>query len=380
MKLPAQHCAPTDLGLELADGARWVIGALDEEAEGTVQELGRVMQLGTGEGKGGGKSRGKGTGRVCVVSGWKGGYGGRTVVCRLGPARGRHAEVFRMERIATAIVEHSLARGGLLLHAALAVRDRYGVLLAGPSGVGKSTASRRLPAPWQSLSDDSVLVVRDKAGRYWAHPWPTWSLLRKKGTVASWPVEQAVPLKALMFLNQSSFDRAEPVGTTLATALVVESALHLIETVTLTQDGYASRAICRKYLRAAWALAAAVPAFRLQVSLTGRFWEEIERAVLREQRIVQNPESRVQNPELQRENTGARQQTRAKADKAKLTNPGRRTRSVPEPPRGLLSGRPKPMLVLFRTRDRAYLKLVRGRRVTASANDLLREWYYGGGR
>jgi hypothetical protein len=316
-----------------------------------------------------------------------------------------------MERIANAIVEQSLARGGLLLHAALAVRDGYGVLLAGPSGVGKSTASRRLTLPWQSLSDDCVLVVRDKDGRYWAHPWPTWSLLRKRGTVASWPVEPAVPLQALMFLNQSSLDRAEPVATTPATALIVESALHLIETVTLTQDGYASRAICRKYLRAAWALAAAVPAFRLQVSLTGRFWKEIERNVItaktepesttktprheeacgeqtakdaktakfrkelsadyadghrRGIRIDQNSDTRNQNAEVPKD--GA-------ADKGGRATSARTTRSVPEPPRRLLSGKPRPRLVRFQTRDRVFVKLVRGRRVVASVNDLLREWY-----
>ena len=29
--------------------------------------------------------------------------------------------------------------------------------------------------PWRSLCDDATLVVRDASGRYWAHPWPTWS-------------------------------------------------------------------------------------------------------------------------------------------------------------------------------------------------------------
>jgi hypothetical protein len=327
---------------------------------------------------------------------------------RLGPARGRYAEAYRMERIATAIVEQSLARGGLLLHAALAARDGYGVLLAGPSGVGKSTASRRLPRPWESLADDCVLVLRDASGLYRAHPWPTWSLLRDNGTVASWPVEQAVPLRAMLFLNQSSFDRAEPVTATLATALIVESALRLIETVTLTPDGYASRAICRRYLRAAWALAAAVPAFRLQVSLTGRFWEEIERAVESEprintdehrwgNRIEKNPETRIQNPELRGEprvdshgiridqdsetrNENAELRRERAADKGRKTANARRARSIPEPPRGLLSGRPKPRLVRFQSGQRTFLKLVKGRRVVASADDLLREWYVRDGR
>jgi SynChlorMet cassette protein ScmC len=347
-----------------------------------------VMQLRT--------VKGRGRGRVWVVSGWKGGYSGRAVVCRMGPARGWNAEVLRMERIATAMAGQSLARGvRLLLHGALAVRDGSGFILAGPSGIGNSTASRRLPTPWEPLSDDCTLVVRDANGLYWAHPWPTWSLLRDNGPVASWPVEQAVPLKALLFLRQSPFDRAEPVATTPATALIMESAVQLARTVAVTPDGDANRSICRKYLRTAWALAAAVPAFRLQVSLTGQFWDEIERAVESEprintdehrwgHRIEQNSElprkgSRNRGVEGSSEGLRTSQKAEIREQNARLrrneATKTRRRRSVPNPPRRLLSGSPKPRLIRFRTGSRTFLKFVKSRRVVASVNDLLREWY-----
>ncbi len=385
------------LGLVLADGQRWVIRGLDPEAEATVRELGRVMQLMPVEGRGRGK--------VCAVSGQKAARGGRgaakgRLVCRLGPARNRLTEVLRMEQIATILAEQSLARNGLLIHGALAVRDGVGFILAGPSGVGKSTASRRLPSPWRSLSDDCVLVVRDANGRYWAHPWPTWSLLRDNGPVASWPVGQAVLLKALLFLKQSPFDRAEPVSITPATALIMESAFQLARTVVATPEGDANRAICAKYLRAAWVLAAAVPAFRFHVSLTGQFWNEIERAVPTEPRINtdghrsgyrtrQNSECRMQNAELREEGTtadyrdgqtasAASQKAKAKSQKPKPSESATQTRerrSVPEPPRRLLSGNPESRLVRFEPRHRIFLKLVKGRRVVGSANDVLREWY-----
>ena len=268
-----------------------------------------------------------------------------------------------MERVATAIAEQSLASGGLLLHGALAVRDGAGFVLAGPSGVGKSTASRRLPSPWEALSDDCVFVLRGPDGRHWAHPWPTWSLVRDSGPGASWPVERAVPLKALLFLRQSASDRTEPVSTTPAVALVVESAVQLARAVMFTPDGGANRATCAKYLRAVLALAGAVPAFRLDMSLTGRFWDEIERAVATEPRMDREGE------------TDASQKAKAKTGKAKPAEPATRTRSVPEPPRRLLSGSPKPRLVRFQVGPRTFLKLVTGRRVVASANDILKEWH-----
>jgi SynChlorMet cassette protein ScmC len=320
--------------------------------------------------------QGKGRGGVCEVSDGKlvrnrRVAGGRGLSCRLGPARGRIAEVFKMEQVAAAIAARSLARGGILLHGALAVRDGAGFVLAGPSGIGKSTASRRLPLPWQSLSDDCALVVRDANGLYWAHPWPTWSRLRDRGPAASWPVEQAVPLKALMFLSQSSSDRAEPVTTTPATAFIMESAYHLARVVAFTPDAGANRAVSAKYLRAARALAATVPAFRLHISLTGCFWDEIGRAMGSKPRmerdgprIEQNSDTRNQNAEL------AEGTTAGDAD-------GRRCgirRSVPKPPRRLLSGSPRARLVRFQAGQRTFLKLVGGRRVVASVNDLHREW------
>jgi len=326
-----------------------VIRALDREAEATVRELGKVMRLGPG----------KGRGRVCAVAAEGRRAGAKRLFVRLGPGRGRHAEVFRMERVATAIAVRSLARGGLLLHGALAVRDGAGFILAGPSGAGKSTAARRLPASWLPLSDDCALVVRDPSGLYWAHPWPTWSLLRDNGPVASWPVERAVPLKALLFLIQSPSDRAEPVLATPAAALIVESAVQLARTVALTPDGKANRAICARYLRAAWALAAAVPAFRLRISLTGRFWDEIERAVESEPRI--NTDEHRWGHRIEQDADGREIATK--------------TRIGLKPPRRLLSGSPKPRLVRFQAGPRTFLKLVKGRRVVASANDLLKEWY-----
>ncbi|MBN2465062.1 hypothetical protein JXD38_05515, partial [candidate division WOR-3 bacterium] len=47
----------------------------------------------------------------------------------------------------------------------------------------------------------------------------------------------------------------------------------------------------------------------------------------------------------------------------------------PAPPDRLLPRGLKPKLVCFMTRNRVFLKLVSGRRVIGSANDLLGEWH-----
>ena len=271
------------LRLDLADGRRWLIRSADDEAAAIVAELRKAMRLGPGE-----------VGRELCVAVCRertdapasvGATG--AVVCRLAGARqgvqtsstNRDMQVIQMRRIASLIARETLPRGGLLLHGALAEHQGSGFIMAGPGTIGKSTASRRLPSSWCSLCDDSTLVVRDGKGRFWAHPWPTWSLFYGGGPGGSWAVEHAVPLRAIFFLGQSPSDQLEPVPATQATAMTLESALDIALEASRLTGANAARTLCRDGLSAARALALAVPAYSLKLSLTGRFWEQIERVL-----------------------------------------------------------------------------------------------------
>jgi signal peptidase len=249
---------------------------LDEEAAAIVADLGKVMHLGPGEG-----------GReLCVAvcgesdeSDRSDAEVGRAVVCRLTAPTDRETQVLQMERIAYTITREALSQGGLLLHGALAEYHGSGFMMVGPSKIGKSTASRRLPSPWLSLCDDMTLVVRDGNGRIWAHPWPTWSLFKGGGPGGSWAVERAVSLQAIFFLDQSPSDQLGSVNATQATALVLESAVNLVRREHIPTEENAGRTLFSEGIRAARALALTVPAYSLKLSLDGRFWEEIERAL-----------------------------------------------------------------------------------------------------
>jgi SynChlorMet cassette protein ScmC len=267
---------PPALALRLADGTQWTIRGGDELSSVVVSALGRAMRLKPGS-----------SGRellavlnpqrfhVPQVASPAG-----TVVCWLAPLPSLEMQVIQMDRVASLIASASLPRGGLLLHAALAECRGVGFLMAGPSRIGKSTASRRLPLPHRSLCDDLTFVVRDDAGRYWAHPWPTWSRLLNGAPDASWPVETAVPLRGVFFLRKSATtDRVEPMGQTQATALVMESAVDLTRTIASMAEAGGSAGLWKSHLAAARALATAAQAYSLQVSLDGRFWSEIEKVL-----------------------------------------------------------------------------------------------------
>jgi len=149
--------------------------------------------------------------------------------------------------------------------------------------VGKSTASTRLPPPWRALADDVTLVVRDREGVYWAHPWPTWSWFfgkedrRPGGGV--WDVQQAVPLRAIFVLEQGDEDRVEPMGPGHAVALLAELARQASTYYLRGKPLDEIAAFNFQRFENLCALVRTVPAYLLHVSLDGAFWIEIERVI-----------------------------------------------------------------------------------------------------
>ena len=100
----------------------------------------------------------------------------------------------------------AMVSGGGLIHAALGELNGNGFLMAAPGGTGKSTASGRLPAPFISHCDDTTLVLKDKEGNFWAHPYPTWSRFYWGGEGGSWKFDDAVRLRSIFYLSQSETD------------------------------------------------------------------------------------------------------------------------------------------------------------------------------
>jgi len=202
-----------------------------------------------------------------------------TFACIVSPARNNDMLAHQLHQLSLVIARQAQTRGGFLLHGALAERDGWGVILAGPGRVGKTTASRRLPSSWCSSSDDTTLVVCDEKGAYWAHPWPTWSNFMSDGPGGTWDVNHAVPLKAIFFLKQAHQDRVEPVATGQSVCLLVELAEHTSWSMShrLTKDE--RRAIRLQRFENICTLVTMVSCYYLHLSLEGFFWEEIERVI-----------------------------------------------------------------------------------------------------
>lgn len=275
--------------LVLADGSRWGIAAGDEEAASIVSQLGRVMQLRVT----GGTLESSHNGFPCRLLVQVDAHNTSVadcyvplasdndgvVLCVLSPCDhwgGPHVSLVRLSLV---FAREAQARGGVLIHGALAERDGIGVILVAPGGTGKTTASNRLPAPWRSLCDDTTLVVRDPRGSYWAHPWPTWSRFLDGGPGGTWDVQSAVPVKSIFVLAQAAEDRVERVGPGQAVSLLGEC---VGQVSTFMAPGLHKEELQALYLERfnnLCALARAVPTHVLRISLTGAFWQEMERAL-----------------------------------------------------------------------------------------------------
>ena len=182
-------------------------------------------------------------------------------------------------KVSMIIAQYSQRYNALLLHGALAEIDDCGVILAGEGGAGKSTASNRLPLPWHSLCDDATLVVRDPQGKYWAHPWPTWSKLLSGEPHVSWDVQRAVPLAGIFFLSRSQRIQIDPVGSGKAACMLAESAEQTSISIPHMTDQDDLRAHRLERFENACLLARSVPCYALNLNLCDPFWHEIEQTI-----------------------------------------------------------------------------------------------------
>ncbi len=285
--------------LSLADGSRWVIAAGDETAAPIVDRLAAAMMLPlhTTPGR-----------CLWVVSDETAALPtGDDLYHVLRPVTSESELFSYFIEISLVIARRAQANGGVLLHGALAacpplspsplipipsqsfdnVQSKYremkwvgeGVILAAPGGTGKTTASGRFPSPWRSLCDDATLVVRDAAGQFWAHPWPTWSRFMADGPGGAWNTPQAVPLRAVFFLSRNDSDRVEPVGSGQSVTLLVQTAEQASRLMERGQPTEQRRAIWLERFDNLCALAKSIPAYILHISLEGAFWVEIEKVI-----------------------------------------------------------------------------------------------------
>jgi SynChlorMet cassette protein ScmC len=201
------------------------------------------------------------------------------IICLIGDEEDHVKEFYKMWDLLLPVYERVKQEGGMPFHAALLEKGGKGVLLSAEGGTGKSTCVRRVPSTWRTLSDDECLIVRDGQNGYMVHPLPTWSdyLLERSSRV--WDVRQAVSLSGIFFLKQAETDEAILLGKGEASMRAYDSGRQVCQYGRIMKEKEEERAGNIRMLDNAARLVQTVPSYVLNFSLTGSFWEEIEKVL-----------------------------------------------------------------------------------------------------
>jgi hypothetical protein len=125
-------------------------------------------------------------------------------------------------------------RGGALFHACGFRSEGLGLLAPGPSGAGKTTLARKVPAN-DVLSDEVVAVHRDNGAGQWrisATPF-FGELQRNAGSMQSWP------LAGIAFLEKRPALGSQPLPTALAVLRTLECLLCFASDAETVQQNFA---------------------------------------------------------------------------------------------------------------------------------------------
>ena len=149
-------------------------------------------------------------------------------------------------------------KGGLLVHAASAVRNGKAFLFAGISGAGKTTISRLAP-PDVTLLTDEISYLRRNGHGYVAHGTPFAGELARVGENVQ------APLAALYLLRKGPDNAIEPVSANEAARMLLENVLFFAHDSKLVSLVFES----------ACELVSNVPVYRLTFFPDERIWEWI---------------------------------------------------------------------------------------------------------
>lgn len=162
---------------------------------------------------------------------------------------------------ATLRIIHSLTlakEGGLLVHAASAVRNGRAFLFSGISGAGKTTISRMAPVDVLLLTDEISYLRRSEDG-YMAYGTPFAGELAEPGEKIK------APLEALYFLQKGPSNSIEPMSAVEATRLLLGNILFFAE----------DQELVNLIFESACELVKRVPVYRLTFFPDQRVWELI---------------------------------------------------------------------------------------------------------
>ena len=198
--------------------------------------------------------------------------GGAEAVFSDDGAAGEDLEVVRWRGVRKllflGLVPRMLARECSMVHGALMERNGRGVLLCGPSGIGKSTTARRMADEGFDVhADDCFLLRRDGNGKYWARPLPTWSIyLFGKEALVECDARREFPISRLFILGRCE-ERYTPLEPRMALLGCANAFTDMVKWHVFRYPDELAAALTERALEAAERVTSELPCGALQLTL-----------------------------------------------------------------------------------------------------------------
>ncbi len=186
--------------------------------------------------------------------------------------------VANMHTLLTSIALRNEVNGGFLVHGIMLEHEKGSIILAGASGVGKTTAATRTPDDkWKKRSDDLTMVVKGIDGNYYAHPWPgTKAYLQYE---IHYDTQKGVKLKSLFFLVQKAERHIKQTELLNAIAMLQRVTMQAMNLPDPSVDPKNVGEMRKNRLSNLAEFITKVPTYELHLNKTDPFWEDIETLV-----------------------------------------------------------------------------------------------------
>jgi SynChlorMet cassette protein ScmC len=100
-----------------------------------------------------------------------------------------------------------------------------------------------------------------------------------KRSKRTWNVQRCIPLSAIFFLEQAENDEVVAMGNGEAAVSISNSIKQVLLRTQYYMDREEVKSSRLKLFDNACELARKIPAYRLRITKSGRFWEEIEKVL-----------------------------------------------------------------------------------------------------
>ena len=153
-----------------------------------------------------------------------------------------------------------------MVHGALLEHEGKGLMLCGPSGIGKSTTALRMSERCRILADDCFVLEWTDSG-VTARPMPTWSsYLFNKERLAVCDARRSFPVSHLMILGREA-DRYTPLRPEMAMLGCANAFVDMVKWHTFRFPGQLTETLTSRALDAARRIAYELPCGALQLTL-----------------------------------------------------------------------------------------------------------------